>query len=149
MAQAKSARGTKLLIKIGDGGSPETFTHNCTISGARSFQLQSQTNDFAIPDCDDPDLMAWLEREKVSVGGTIQGAGVLNTPDLPFFEAYARSPDPKNVRVVVDVLGADGGGYWSGAWLLSDFQVSGDRGQKIEANLTMVSSGILTFTLNA
>lgn len=149
MAQAKSVRGTKLLVKIGDGGAPETFTHNCSINAARSFQLTSQTNDFAVPDCDDPDLMAWLEREKVSIGGTIQGAGILNSDDLPFFEDYARSPDPKNVRVVVDVPGADGGGFWAGAWLLTDFQINGDRGAKVDVSLTMQSTGILTFELNA
>jgi predicted secreted protein len=149
MAQAKTARGTKLLIKIGDGGSPEAFVHNCSISGARSFQLTSQTNDVNVPDCDDPELMAWLEREKVSLGATIQGAGVLNTPDLEFFYDYASSSDPKNIRVVVDVPGADGGGYFSGAFHCTDFQISGDRGQKTDFTATFQSTGEVTFTANA
>ena len=148
MAQAKTVRGTKLLIKIGDGATPEVFEHNCTINGARSFQLSSQTNDFVVPDCDDPDLLAWIEREKVSVGGTINGAGILNSEDLPFFEEYARSADPKNCMVTVDVPGTDGGGHWDGAFLLTDFQINGDRGSKIEVTLTMQSTGVLTWTLN-
>lgn len=149
MAQAKTARGTKLLIKIGDGGGAETFTHNCSINGARSFQLQAQTNDVNVPDCDDPELMAWIEREKVSLGATIQGAGVLNTEDLEFFFDYAADADPKNMRIVVDVPGADGGGYFSGAFLCTDFQVSGDRGQKTDFSATFQSSGAITFTANA
>lgn len=149
MAQAKTAKGTKLLIKIGDGGSPEAFTHNCSINGARSFQLQSQTNDVNVPDCDDPDLIAWIEREKVSLGATVQGAGVLNTEDLEFFYNFASSTDPKNMRIVVDVPGADGGGYFAGAFLCTDFQVSGDRGQKTDFSVTLVSSGEVTFTANA
>lgn len=143
MAQAKTVRGVKLLVKIGDGGSPETFTHNCSINAARSFELASQVNEFAVPDCDDPDLMAWLEREKISIGSTINGAGILNSDDIPFFSAYAISPDPKNVRCVVDVPGADGGGYWPGAFLLTTFGITGDRGGKVEVNLAFQSTGIV------
>lgn len=149
MAQAKTARGTKLLVKIGDGGDPESFTHNCTINGARSFQLTSQTNDVNVPDCDDPDLMAWIEREKVSLGATIQGAGILNTPDVEFFFDYAKDSDPKNVRVVVDVIGADGGGYFEGSFHCTDFQINGDRGQKQDCSITLQSTGEITFTANA
>lgn len=149
MAQAKTVKGVKILVKIGDGGDPEAFTHNCSISGARSFQLSSQTNDVNVPDCDDPDLMAWLEREKVSVGATVQGAGVVNTPDIEFFHNYATSPDGKNCRIVVDVPGADGGGYWEGEFLCTDFQISGDRGAKGECSITLVSNGEITWTDNA
>lgn len=146
MAQAKAVRGTKILVKIGDGGSPETFTHNCSVNGARSFQLSSQTNDVNVPDCDDPDLIAWIEREKVSLGATIQGAGICNTPDVEFFFNYAKDSDPRNVRVVVDVAGADGGGYFAGAFLCTDFQVNGDRGSKADVSITLQSSGALTWT---
>lgn len=146
MAQAKAIRGVKILVKIGDGGSPETFTHNCSINDARSFQITAQTNDVNVPDCDDPDLIAWIEREKVSVGGTINGAGVTNTPDVQFFFNYVKDPDPRNVRVVFDVPGPDGGGYFEGAWLGADFQVSGQRGQKSDCTITMQSTGEITWT---
>jgi len=149
MAQAKTARGTKLLIKVGDGGSPEAFTHNCSINAARSFQLQAQTNDVNVPDCDDPDLMAWIESEKVSLKATIQGAGVCNTPDIEFFFGWVSDSDTKNVKVVVDVPGADGGIIFSGAFHCTDFQLSGDRGQKTNFTMTAGSSGEVTATANA
>ena len=110
MALAKTVKGTKILVKVGDGGDPETFAHNCSINGARSFQLSAGTNENNVPDCDDPDLIAWVVREKVSLSGTVQGAGVCNTDDIPTFEEWARDPDPRNCRIVVDVPGADGGG---------------------------------------
>lgn len=146
MAQAKTVRGTKILVKIGDGGSPETFTHNCSVNGARSFQLSAQSNDVNVPDCDDPDLMAWIEREKVSLGATVQGAGICNTPDVEFFFNYAKSPDPKNCRIVVDVAGSDGGGYFAGEFHCTDFQVDGDRGSKANVSITLASTGAITWT---
>lgn len=146
MAQAKTVKGTKILVMIGDGASPsESFAHNCSVNGARSFQLSAQTNDVNVPDCDDPDLMAWIEREKVSLGATVQGAGVTNTPDVEFFFNYAKSPDPKNCRVVIDVPGADGGGYFAGAFHCTDFQVSGDRGAKSDISITLQSTGEITW----
>lgn len=146
MAQAKTVRGTKILVKVGDGGTPEVFAHNCSINGARSFQLSAGTNEVAVPDCDDPELMAWLVREKVSVSATVQGAGVCNTPDIELFQAWAASSDAKNCRIVVDVPGADGGGYWSGAFHCTDFTISGDRGQSSEISVTLVSTGEVTWT---
>lgn len=146
MAQATTIRGTKILVKIGDGGSPETFAHNCSVNGARSFQLSAQTNDVNVPDCDDPDLMAWIEREKVSLGATVNGAGICNTPDIEFFFDYAADSDPKNCRIVVDTTGANGGGYFAGAFHCTDFQINGDRGTKADMSITLQSSGAITWT---
>lgn len=141
MAQAKTVKGTKLLIMIGDGETPESFVHTCSVSAARSFQLQAQTNDVNVPDCDDPELMAWVESEKISLQATLQGAGVVNSPDIKTLQALVTQSDPVNCRVVVDVAGADGGGYWEGAFLFTDFTISGDRGQKADLNFSAKSSG--------
>lgn len=146
MTQAVTLRGTNILVKIGDGASPETFTHNCSINGARSFQLQTQTNDVAVPDCDDPNLMAWIESEKVSLSATVAGAGVTNVGDVPFFYAYAVSPDPRNCRIVINAgSGVNGNGYFAGAFLCTDFQVNGDRGQKSNVSIALKSTGIVAW----
>lgn len=149
MAQAQTVRGTKLLVKIEDPEAPGTFTHNCSINGQRSIQFSSQTNDTNVPDCDDPDLMAWIEREKTSLGATIQGAGVLNTPDVPLFWRYLADSDPWNVKFVIDVAGAVGGGHFDGEFLCTDFQAGGDRGTKSDCSVTLQSNGLVTFTANA
>lgn len=146
MTQAVTLRGTKILVKIGDGATPETFTNNCSINGARSFQLQCQTNDTAVPDCDDPDLMAWIESEKVSLNATVSGAGVTNVGDVPFFYAYAASPDPRNCRIVIDAgSGVNGNGYFAGAFLCDGFTVSGDRGNKSDISITLKSTGVVSW----
>lgn len=147
MAQAKTLRGVRLLVKIGDGEDPEVFAHPCLINAARGLSLVAQTNDIVIPDCSDPDLMAWAAREKVSLSGTINGAGVVNTPDISDWNDYLVSADTRNVRVELgQVLLADGGGYWGGAFLCTEFSITGDRGGRAECSVTMLSDGVVAWT---
>jgi hypothetical protein len=149
MAAVQHARGVKLLVKVGDGASPEVFTAKCTLNAARGISFSATTRDFAIPDCSDPDLIAWLAREKESLGVTVTGGGMLNTPDSDEFFDWWKSEDTKNVQIVVDVPGADGGIIFEGAFHLTEFALSGDRGGKIEATLTLQSDGEVTSEANA
>jgi predicted secreted protein len=149
MAAVKHARGVKLLLKVGNGVSPEAFTAYCTINAARSIKGTTSTNEFNIPDCDDPDLLAWVTREKVAVSYTVSGAGILNTPDVQAFADWLSSADTKNCEIVVDVASADGGVIFEGAFHLTDFEITGDRGGKMEANISLASSGEVTVVANS
>ena len=149
MAAVKHARGVKLLLKVGDGASPEVFTAYCSINAARSLQGTAATNEFNIPDCDDPDALAWVTREKVSVSYTVNGAGILNTPDVEDFATWLASEDAKNCQIIVDVPSADGGVIFSGAFHLTEFQITGDRGAKMECTLSLASSGEVVVTANS
>jgi hypothetical protein len=149
MAQATTIPGKSLLIKVGDGGSPETFVHNCSINAERGLVLTAQTNDVNVPDCDDPDLMAWIEREKISLGGQINGAGTLHAEDVDLYFAWLASSSTKNVKVVTDISGASGGRVFTGAWHCTNFEISGNRGEKCSASITLLSSGAITIANNA
>ena len=97
----KYARGVKLLIMVGQAdGPPETFVAFCTINAARSVVGEAATNDFNIPDCEDPDKMGWLAREKVSLSYSAQGAGILNTPDVQEFADWLASMNPSTRSAV-------------------------------------------------
>jgi hypothetical protein len=146
MAQVKYASGVKLVIMIGDGATPEVFTAYCTVNAARSIKGDAATNDFNIPDCDDPDMVGWLAREKVSLSYTLSGAGILNTPDVQVFAEYLADPLSRNCQIIVDVPAADGGVMFAGPFHLTSFEITGDRGKKMEATLSMVSDGEITVT---
>jgi predicted secreted protein len=148
MAAVQHARGVKLLLKVGDGASPEVFTAYCTINAARSISGTAATNDFNIPDCEDPDALAWISREKVSLSYSVAGAGILNTPDTELFTEFLADPDPRNCQIIVDVPAADGGVIFEGAFHLTEFQITGDRGGKMEASIALVSDGEVTVTDN-
>lgn len=145
----KHARGVKLLIMVGDGAVPEVFTAYCTINAARSVVGEAATNDFNIPDCDNPDAMGWLAREKVSLSYSATGAGILNTPDVEVFADWLADPLSRNCQIVVDVPAADGGVIFAGLFHLTHFEITGDRGAKMQATLNLVSDGEITVTATA
>jgi predicted secreted protein len=145
----KHARGVQLLLKVGNGMSPETFTALCTINAARSLKGTAGTNEFNIPDCADPDALAWIAREKVSLSYTVGGAGILNTPDVSTVAAWLASDESKNCQIVVDVPAAVGGVIFEGFFHLTDFEITGDRGGKMEANISLASDGAVTVSANS
>ena len=146
MAPVASMRGTKLLVQIGDGASPETFAHDCLINGARGISFQSDTNEDIVPDCDNPDDPAWKEVTKDGLSATITGAGILHTSSVEEWWDWFNSDDAKNVRVNVNVGSAAGGGYWAGAVKLTAMEVTGERNAMATVSVTLMSTGALTWT---
>ena len=148
MAAVKHARGVKLLLKVGDGEDPEVFSAFCSINASRGISFTSATRDFAVPDCTDPDEIAWLAREKESLSVSVTGAGMVNTPDVQAFFDWFKSEDSKNCQVVVDVPSVDGGVIFEGAFHLTEFSITGDRGGKMETSISLASDGEVTSTAN-
>lgn len=147
MADVAVANGVKLLVQIGDGASPEVFAHDCLINTDRGLAFSVDTNEIIVPDCDDPDLMAWKQVMKDGAMLTVTGAGVLHTTTAKSqWYDWLVSPSTKNVRVNLNVSNALGGGYWEGSFHLTAFEVTGTRNDKLLANVTLVSDGSLTWT---
>lgn len=145
----KAARGTKLLVKIGDGASPEVFTHYCSVNAEREFSLEANVNESLAIDCDDPDAAGWVDREVESLSGQITGQGTLNGPDFAEFWDWFSSAEPRNCQVVLNVAAADGGGMVEGAFLLTNLTKTGNRGEKVQVSLTLQSTGVLEYTAAA
>lgn len=148
MANVKSARGVKLVLKVGDGMSPEVFAAKCSINAARGITFSSTTNEFPDINCDDPDAVAFVLTEKVNLSAKISGAGICNTPDVQGFFDWIVSPDSKNCQVVLDVPSADGGVIFEGAFQLTEFALTGDRGAKVENTISLASDGTVTCVAN-
>lgn len=148
MAAIKHARGVKLLLKVGDGAEPEVFTAICSINTSRELAFDAATNEFNIGDCEDPELIGWLVREKVSLSSSFSGAGTLNTPDIQRMWDWYKSPEAKNCQLVMDVPSADGGVIWSGAYHLTNFGLNGDIGTKAQASVSLVSDGEVEMEAN-
>lgn len=127
-----------IYIKIGDGASPEVFTHDCTINSARGIQFQSNGQDVIVPDCADPEAPAWRTHYKTGLSATITGSGKADVGSVDVFDDWFRADTAKNIKIY---LGTDG--YWSGAFKLTDLQWSGDptSGQPVEFTCTMQSHG--------
>src|SRR5690606_41446865 len=102
MAAVNYTRGVKLVLKVGDGESPEVFTALCTINAERGITFNAQTNDATIPDCSDLDAMAWLAREKVSLSVDVTGGGMAHKQDVKKLWDWFESEDAKNCQIVLD-----------------------------------------------
>jgi predicted secreted protein len=138
MAAISTIRGSQLLIKVGNGASPEVFSHPCLINTARGIQFQSNNNKIITPDCDNPDDPAWTEVVKDGLSATITGAGTLDTASVAAYDTWYVSPLSKNVQVWLGAVG-----HWPGAFLLTQWGITGDRGNKAQVSLTLESDGAL------
>jgi hypothetical protein len=148
MARVKKARGVKLVLKVGDGADPENFAAKCSINAARGITFSSATNEFPDIDCDDPEAVAWVLREKSNLSAAINGAGTLNTPDVQGFYDWQVDPLSKNCQVVLDVPSADGGVIFEGAFHLTQFEMTGNQGTLVETTIALQSDGEVTCGAN-
>lgn len=150
MANTKTMPGQKLLIQIGDGATPvESFAHDCLINAERGIQMQSETNESIVIDCDAPDNPGWKETFKDGLSVSVSGGGNLHTASLKTFFNWLNSDLAKNVRVKFDVTGALGGGYISVPMKLTQFNVTGTRQNNATADITLMSHGVASWTDNA
>lgn len=141
MAEAVTVAGKSLLIKVSDGATPTpVFSHPCLINAARGIQFSSASNERKIPDCADPELIAWVKIYKVSLSAKISGSGVMNTPDNVFWFNWFNSDNAKAVRVEYSgVTLANGGGWWAGNFKLTDYSNEGDVGDETQASVSLAS----------
>lgn len=149
MAKATTVGGSALLIKVGDGAEPtEQFTHPCSINAQRGLALSANTQDTNLPDCDDPEAPDWIEREITTKDGTITGAGTLHADDQDLFFDWFDGGELKNVKVFTNRSGATGGRIYTGAFLCTNFEITGAKGEKVQCNITLKSSGAIVKTNN-
>lgn len=143
MAAVQTINGTKLLIQIGDGNSPEVFTHPCLINAERGIQFQMDVNEFVVPDCITPDAPAWKEITTDGLSATITGGGMLDAGSVGEYFTWWKDGITKHVRIKVDH--ADGG-YWSGGVKCTALELSGNRNEKATNQITLQSDGPMIWT---
>jgi predicted secreted protein len=132
-----------MLILIGDGATPtEVFTAPCGLT-TKNFELSANSNEVQVPDCDDPDAPAWIERVVATMTGTIAGNGIMAKESFPLWRDWALQGVTKNARV--QLIGATMG-YYAGAFILSKFGISADLGDKVQVDVTMDSDGQISWT---
>lgn len=141
MAKPQTLSWTKLSIWPGDGVTPtEDFTSAVCGLVTKGFTLSADTSDTTVPDCDDPDAAAWVERVIRSLSSGVTGSGLMAEEKFAFWRDWMLSAAAKNVRIVIDGSTIDG--YFYGAYLLTSFELSGAQADgKIQISLTMQSDG--------
>jgi len=141
--------GEKLLIKVGDGAVPENFAHPCLINTTRGINFTSNDTTTEVADCDNPQNPSKVVRKIRSVDFTVPGAGKLHKTDALTFINWWNSAQAKNVQLVQNDTGANGGFTGSGPMLLKDFAITGAKGDYQDVTLTLVPAAPFTWVANA
>ena len=125
----------QLLIRVGDGASPENFTRHALINTNRSLKITSSATASAIPRPDDPTQPANTVRTVVSTDSNISGEGTLDMADQLFWAQWVKSGQPKNVQAIDNV---SGGMEVAGPYVCTSFEKTGSKqGEKITASITL------------
>ena len=132
-------KGKDLLVKIGDGASPEVFT---TVAGLRATTLAFNAQSVDITNADS----AGQWRELLDGGGiasaSISGSGVFKdaSSDAALRAAFF-AQTLKNFQIVIPSFGTV-----SGPFKLTALQYDGPFDGELKLSLTLASAGALTFT---
>lgn len=131
-------RGRDLLIKIGDGGSPENFT---SVAGLKTTSLafNAQTADITNADSDG----MWRELLEGGVkSASLSGSGVFKdtASDAALRQAFFDGATA-NYQIVIP-----GFGTVQGPFRITQLQYEGPHDGEVRAALALASAGALSFT---
>lgn len=150
MAQPTVLSFGKGLVYFGDGADPEVFAKICGFNSI-SLQIEKDTNDVTIPDCDDPDAPAWRATDVLSLAWTAEFEGIMAKEAEATLWAAVNRADATNIRIRLVGFGTGGATpdlQFSGAAHIGA-TISGERGNKYQISVTATGDGALTRTMVA
>lgn len=145
MAKPTTFVGSAVAIYLEDPAAAGTYLRPCGLTNhTATWTKEFQTVN--VPDCDDPELPAWVERGVSSLDFSASGSGVLAAEAVDSWWEAFNTTESINARIYVGKLTDTANGrYWEGKVHISQFEVTGERGNKANASVTVVSDGELTF----
>jgi hypothetical protein len=148
MALAKTIKFAQTSILLGNGATPtEVFSAPCGFEElTMSININSQDED--IPDCDDPDVAAWVITTITSQQMVLSGNGVLDTDAMQDWQDWwlDNGAEERNVRWFRDLTGANGGGYFQAPAVLTGYEETHARRARGRMSVTLNLNGKPTFT---
>ncbi|KQT08527.1 hypothetical protein ASG40_11655 [Methylobacterium sp. Leaf399] len=145
MAQATTVPFSGVSVKLESATVPNTFVAPCGLT-ERSVSFTKETNDTTVPDCENEDAAAFVERDVVSKSASISGEGVMARESIARWRAAYESDLPVKVRVDIAGTAALGGGNYTGLFHLTSFEIGATRGERCTVSIEMQSTGSFPFT---
>jgi len=144
MAAPVTTKFGKFRVMLGDGNSPEQFAAPCGFT-SKSLTLTKNLNEVNIPDCDDPDAVAWVGRDAVTLSMQVSGEGVLASESVETWLAAFESEAPVNVRVEIEFPAKTI--VWEGFMHIATFNPSAEQGGRVQISVEMQSDGEMVRTV--
>ncbi len=146
MAKAVTYSGTVVAIFLEDPENEGDFLRPCGLT-SHTVTFTKNMQEVQVPDCDDYDAASWIERGVESLDFGANGSGVLAAEALPSWWDAFNSTESINARVYVGKPDNTTNGYfWAGKVHVSQFEVTGERGNKAQTTVSVVSDGEMVFT---
>lgn len=135
-------QGRTLLLKLGDGTSPEVFT---TIAGLRDTSIA--LNDVAVDvTSKDSAGIRQLLAGKIVQAMSVSGAGVSeDSAIINTLRDVAQAGTHSNYQIVIPGTTVAGGTY-EGAFRITAFEEAGAHDDAANYTITLESDGIITWT---
>ena len=132
-------KGKDLLIKLGDGGGPETFT---AVAGLRTASLGFNAQTVDITNADSTNMWRELLGNAGIRSASVSGSGVFKDAAS---DATVRSiffnQDLRNWKIVIPDFGEV-----TGPFAVTALQYEGAHDGEVKISLSLASAGALTFT---
>jgi predicted secreted protein len=140
--------GIGFTLNRGDGATPEVFSLLCTATTV-SFKQANVTEDAMLQDCANPGNAP--ARQSVVTGKTwdVDFSGKADYTRFAVIQGDFDAGVAKNYRLVLAGTGAAGGGYYDGAAIITDLELSkGDNGM-VAFTGKLKGQGLLAWTAAA
>ena len=145
MARPTSFVGSSVAIFLESSTTPGAFNRPCGLN-SHTATFNKATTDVLIPDCDDPEAPAWMGRGVESLDFSAQGSGILAAEALDDWWAAFNTTESIRARIYIgkptDLVN---GRYWEGMVHVTSFEVTGERGNRAQASVSVVSDGELIY----
>lgn len=144
MAKPTTYAGSLVAIYL-EGTPAGTYARPCGLNN-HTVSFTKNTTEVNVPDCDDPELPSWIERGVESLDLSATGSGIMAAEALETWWDAFNSTESINARLYVGAPdNVTNGKYWQGKVHITGFEVTGERGGKAQANISLVSDGEMTF----
>jgi len=132
-------RGRDLLVKIGDGGLPETFA---TVAGLRATTLSFNSTTVDVTNADSANQWRELLAGAGVKSAAFSGSGVFKdaASDESLRSAFFNQATP-NFQVIIPNFGTI-----TGPFQITSLQYEGPYDGEVKLSLSLTSAGALTFT---
>lgn len=149
MAKPTTYKGSLVAIYLKDPAdvtAPFTFLKPCGLNN-HTVTFTKNAQEVNVPDCDDPELPQWIERDVESLDFSASGEGILAAESIEAWWDYFNSTDAVLARIYIGAITDTTNGYfWEGLVHVNNFEVTGQVGTRATVSVSVVSSGEMTFT---
>lgn len=139
MAKAITAKSNDTFLRFAlPDTDPRVFTDWCGVT-QKTIKWGRNLEETVVPDCDNPNIVPYVERGATSQSGTIAIQGVITKQALGTYQKLLKSTESLYFQLEMG-FGTEKTG-WQGKVQLSDFEIVADVGKTVTFSMNMSSDG--------